>query len=198
MLPSERLRSLVYVVVQSSRSLSFSTTLLLTHALFYSLSFSHTLSLSHTHTHAGVFFTVKMDGTMDVWDLYYKHNKPSLTVQVLDHSLTTFAAHDLGATVAVGTADGSVTVLGLSAGLSEMALNERAAINNMFDRETAQEKNLEKAIKEAKVKARKEAARKDEVADNVTEEQLQQIVSDFMQATANKEIAEQQAEYAAE
>lgn len=149
-------------------------------------------------TRPGVFFTVKMDGTMDVWDLYYKHNEPSLTVQVSDHSLTTFAAHDLGATVAVGTADGSVTVLGLSAGLSEMALNEKAAINNMFDRETAREKNLEKAIKEAKVKARKEAARKDEVADNVTEEQLQQIENDFMQATANEEPAELLAEYTAE
>lgn len=32
----------------------------------------------------------------------------------------------------------------MSAGLSEMALNEKAAINNMFDRETAREKNLEK------------------------------------------------------
>ncbi len=32
--------------------------------------------------------------------------------------------------------DGSVTILQLSAGLSEMALNEKSAINNMFDRET--------------------------------------------------------------
>jgi hypothetical protein len=33
-----------------------------------------------------------------------------------------------------------------------MALNERSAINNMFERETTREKNLEKAMKEAKVK----------------------------------------------
>lgn len=30
----------------------------------------------------GVFFTIKMDGTLDVWDLFYRHNEPTLTVQV--------------------------------------------------------------------------------------------------------------------
>eukprot|EP00955_Chlamydomonas_euryale_P087613 364310-Chlamydomonas_euryale.AAC.9 len=138
-------------------------------------------------TRPGVFYTIKMDGAMDVWDLYYKHNEPTLTVQVADSPLTTFAVHDSGAVVAVGTADGSVNVLQMSAGLSEMALNEKVAINNMFDRETAREKNLEKAIKEAKVKARKEAARKDELADNVTPEELQKIEDDFMRETAGAE-----------
>ena len=51
----------------------------------------------------------------------------------------------------MGTADGSVTILQLSGGLSEMALNEKSAINNMLERETTREKNLEKAMKEAKV-----------------------------------------------
>ncbi|GAX76954.1 hypothetical protein CEUSTIGMA_g4401.t1 [Chlamydomonas eustigma] len=144
---------------------------------------------SWSPTRPGVFFTTKMDGTLDVWDLFYKHNEASLTVQVSDQSLTTFATHESGNTVAVGTADGSVTVLQMSRGLSEMALNERSAINNMFERETTREKNLEKAMKEAKVKARKEAARKDEVADNITAEQLQAIEADFMKATSEVEAA---------
>jgi hypothetical protein len=42
--------------------------------------------------------------------------------------------------VAIGTSDGAVTVLQLSAGLSEMAPNEKSAINNMLDRETQREK----------------------------------------------------------
>lgn len=33
-------------------------------------------------TRPGVFYTIKMDGTLDVWDLFYKHNEPTLTVQV--------------------------------------------------------------------------------------------------------------------
>jgi hypothetical protein len=45
------------------------------------------------------------------------------------------------------------------------------------------EKNLEKAQKEAKVKARKEAARKDELNDTVTDQQLQQLEADFFSAT---------------
>jgi hypothetical protein len=47
----------------------------------------------------------------------------------------------------------------------------------------SREKNLEKAQKEAKVKARKEAARKDELNDTVTDQQLQQLEADFFSAT---------------
>uniref|UniRef100_A0A7S3R946 Uncharacterized protein n=1 Tax=Dunaliella tertiolecta TaxID=3047 RepID=A0A7S3R946_DUNTE len=140
-------------------------------------------------TRPGVFYTIKMDGTMDVWDLFYKHNEPTLTVEVSDQPLTSFAAHESGSTVAVGTADGATTILQLSAGLSEMALNEKAAMNNMFDRETQREKNLEKAMKEARIKAKKEATRKDEVADSVTEEQLRALESEFFSATKPPESA---------
>mmetsp|Transcript_4806 Transcript_4806/g.8358 ORF Transcript_4806/g.8358 Transcript_4806/m.8358 type:complete len:557 (+) Transcript_4806:181-1851(+) len=140
-------------------------------------------------TRPGVFFTTKMDGTLDVWDLFYKHNEPTLTVQVSDQALTCFGVHEGGSNLAVGTSDGSVTVLQLSTGLCEMMANEKSAINNMFDRETQREKNLDKAAKEAKIKARKEAARKDEVQDSVTEEQLKAIEEEFMHATAEETVA---------
>ncbi len=39
------------------------------------------------------------------------------------------------------------------------------------------------------VKARKEAARKDEVADNITDEQLQELESEFMKVTAEVEVS---------
>ena len=39
------------------------------------------------------------------------------------------------------------------------------------------------------VKARKEAARKDEVLDNITDEQLQAIEQEFIKATADEEEA---------
>ncbi len=103
-----------------------------------------------------------------------------------DHALTCLGAHEGGSKVAIGTSDGACTILELSAGLSEMGLNEKAAITNMFDRETQREKNLEKAIKEAKVKARKEAARKDEVQDSVTSEQLTALEEEFFKLTADE------------
>jgi dynein intermediate chain 2 len=166
-----------------------------------------------------VFFTTKMDGTLDVWDLFYKHNEPTLTVQVpgarsgcigcdgcnahcngvilnvgrvlsmclqvSDQALTCFGVHEGGSNIAAGTADGTCAVLQLSAGLYEMGVNEKAAINGMFDRETQREKNLDKALKEAKVKARKEAARKDDVPDNITPEQLQALEQEFRAATVD-------------
>ena len=33
-------------------------------------------------TRPSVFFTSKMDGTIDVWDYIFKQNEPTLTVQV--------------------------------------------------------------------------------------------------------------------
>lgn len=36
-----------------------------------------------------VFFTTKVDGTLDIWDYLYKQNEPTLTVQVI-HSLFLF------------------------------------------------------------------------------------------------------------
>lgn len=138
-------------------------------------------------TRPGVFYTIKMDGAMDVWDMFYKHNDPVLSVQVSDVSLTSFALQESGATVAVGTSDGSCTVMGMSQGLVEMAPNEKQGINAMFERETLREKNLEKAIKEAKVKARKEANRKDELPDNVSAQDLEALEAEFFELTKVEE-----------
>ena len=45
-----------------------------------------------------------------------------------------------------------------------------------FDRETSREKNLEKAVKEAKIKARKEAARGNEALHKtLTPEDIQRV-----------------------
>ncbi|GIL65959.1 hypothetical protein Vafri_19603, partial [Volvox africanus] len=116
-----------------------------------------------------------------------KHNEPTLTVQVSDLALTAFAVQESGGTVAVGTSDGCTSILHLSQGLSEAAPSEKSAISAMFEREQTREKNLEKAIKEAKVKARKEMARKDEVTDRVTEEQLRQLEDEFFKATGSSQ-----------
>ena len=33
-------------------------------------------------TRPGVFFTSSMNGTLDVWDIFFKHSSPTLSVQV--------------------------------------------------------------------------------------------------------------------
>ena len=104
-------------------------------------------------------------------------------MEVTDQKLTAFAVQDSGAVCAVGAADGDTTILELSPGLSDMVSNEKQGFNMMLERETLREKNLEKAIKEAKIKARKEAAKKDDVVDNVTNEDLKRLEEEFFGAT---------------
>ncbi|GMH43207.1 hypothetical protein BSKO_11129 [Bryopsis sp. KO-2023] len=137
-------------------------------------------------TRPGVFFTIKTDGCLDVWDLFYKCNDPSLSVDITDQPLTSFAIQESGSVCAVGSSTGDITVLELSRGLHEMAPNEKQGFNLMLERETLREKNLEKAVKEAKIKARKEAAKKDEMVDNVTEESLKELEDEFFK-TINAE-----------
>lgn len=40
-----------------------------------------------------VFFTSKMDGTLDVWDYLFKQNEPTLTIQVLLSMLKPYSFH---------------------------------------------------------------------------------------------------------
>jgi len=94
-------------------------------------------------TRPGVYFTTKSDGTMHAWDLYHKHNDPVFSTKVSDSSLQSIKVHNNGKHIAVGTADGTVTILRVSKGLSEVQKDEKSMISTMLDRETRREKNLE-------------------------------------------------------
>jgi dynein intermediate chain 2 len=71
-------------------------------------------------TRPGVFYTIKMDGSMDVWDYFYKQNDPTLTVQVTDQGLSAMNVDVTGRHIGVGAVDGSVTLLEVCDGLSMM------------------------------------------------------------------------------
>lgn len=100
-------------------------------------------------------------------------------VDAMDQGLTSFAIQESGSSCAAGSSSGNTTVLELSSGLFDIAPNEKQGFNLMLERETLREKNLEKAVKEAKVKARKEAAKKDDTAENMTEEDISKLESEF-------------------
>lgn len=106
-------------------------------------------------TRPGVFSTIKMDGTLDVWDYFYKQNDPTLTVQVADKCLTSVSPESNGRMLAVGAADASVTLLELCDGLCMMQTGEKVGITAMFERETKREKNLEARAKELRLKAKR-------------------------------------------
>merc|ERR1719424_236144 len=86
-------------------------------------------------------------------------NEVSLSQKVSDAALTSIALQGApGATssglMAVGDADGTITLVQLCDSLNQPAPNEKNLIGAMFDRETKREKNLE-AIKKAAGSAKK-------------------------------------------
>lgn len=133
----------------------------------------------------GVFFTTRQDGCLDVWDLYFKHQEPTLQVQVASAPLTCVANSSSGEMLAVGSSRGACSIVQLNEAMWVSPKEEKSAINAMLEREGLREKNLEKTIKEARLKAKKEANRKDGAADAgaACEEDLDQLEEGFYSGT---------------
>lgn len=103
-----------------------------------------------------VFFTVKTDGVLDVWDILFKQNDPTLSVkvcdgplmepsafsvikrdvlaclcvlQVCDEALYSLRVQDNGRLVACGSQQGVATLLDMSPGLSTLQKNEKSLVS---------------------------------------------------------------------
>jgi len=94
-------------------------------------------------TRPGVFYSTKVNGTLDVWDLYHKHSDPVFSTKVGDTPITSIRVHGKGSLVAIGSEDGTTTILEMGSPLVDMQSNEKQAITHMLERETKREKNLE-------------------------------------------------------
>ncbi|XP_067928914.1 dynein intermediate chain 3, ciliary-like [Watersipora subatra] len=124
-------------------------------------------------TRPAVFYTTRMDGTLDIWDFLFKQNDPTLSIQVCDEPLMSLRAQDQGRLLACGSQEGTATLLELSDGLISLQRNEKQLVTAMFERETRREKILEARHREMKLKERtkskgageKEDEEKDEVED---------------------------------
>merc|ERR1711907_827484 len=93
----------------------------------------------------------KMDGTLDVWDYFYKQNDPTLSLQVDGDGLRTIKMQDGGGILAAGSVDGSVYMLELCEGLAVMQGNEKNSVMQMLERES----NLEARAKELRAKEKR-------------------------------------------
>nr|XP_043874818.1 dynein axonemal intermediate chain 2 [Solea senegalensis] len=105
-----------------------------------------------------VFFTVKMDGVLDAWDVLLKQNDPVLSVKVCDEALFSLSVHHHGRLVACGSQQGGATLLEVCPGLSTVQKNEKSLLAAMFERETKREKILEARQKELRLKERSRSA----------------------------------------
>ncbi|KAL9653017.1 hypothetical protein ABK040_015532 [Willaertia magna] len=112
---------------------------------------SYLTSCQWSPSRPGVFYTTKMDGTLDVWDYMYKQNKPLLSVRLSDQGLHCLSVY--GKYLAVGGRDGATRLLEVSEGLrgedKQAVLEEKDIIFNMLERESKRERVLIDNRKEA-------------------------------------------------
>ncbi|CAL5229120.1 g12385 [Coccomyxa viridis] len=145
-------------------------------------------SLCWSTSRPSVYFTARADGIIDAWDIpLHGTRKPSLSYQVAKAHLTSITGHASGRYVASGCMDGSVYVMSIGTTLTDPLPNEKSIILQVLEAETMREKNIEKAQKEAKVRARKEGAKSIYLQD-VREATLlddAQVEEDFAAALSN-------------
>jgi len=124
-------------------------------------------------TRPGVFFTTKADGTMDAWDYYYKQNEPCFSAKIGEAPLSTLRVQSHGKLVALGSEDGTTTVIQLSDNLCEPQPNEKHVMTSIFERETKREKNLEvrSVQRQREIKEKQKLESNEKVAFDPTEEE---------------------------
>uniref|UniRef100_A0A6Q2XUY2 Dynein, axonemal, intermediate chain 2b n=2 Tax=Esox lucius TaxID=8010 RepID=A0A6Q2XUY2_ESOLU len=126
-----------------------------------------------------VFFTIKMDGTLDVWDFLFKQNDPTLSVKVCDEALNSLRVQDNGHFLACGSQLGTVTLLEISSGLCTLQKNEKALATAMFERETKREKILEARHREMRLKerSRSEQSKEEDTKEGDGEESPEELIT---------------------
>ncbi|CDJ30035.1 dynein intermediate chain, putative [Eimeria mitis] len=107
-------------------------------------------------TRPGLFMVTRSDGFLSFWDYYYKQHEVAFQHKVGTCPLTRLSVQAQGELVAVGDADGRVTVLGLCEALHACAANEKAVVGSMFEREARREKNIEMTKRQAEGKRQDE------------------------------------------
>uniref|UniRef100_A0A3P9KI24 Dynein, axonemal, intermediate chain 2b n=1 Tax=Oryzias latipes TaxID=8090 RepID=A0A3P9KI24_ORYLA len=126
-----------------------------------------------------VFFTVKMNGVLDIWDILFNQSDPTLSVKVCDGGLYSIRVEENGRLVACGSEKGEATLLEISSGLSVPQKNEKSLVAAMFERETKREKILMGRQREIRLKerCRSEQSREEEVVREDGEESPQELLA---------------------
>lgn len=87
---------------------------------------------SWSPTRPSVFYTTKMDGTLDVWDFVFKQNDPTLSIQICNSPLHSVKVQEHGKLLAATARDGSTTILEVSDGLAKMQKNEKTIFSQVL------------------------------------------------------------------
>lgn len=148
----------------------------------------------------GVFFLIESDGWLNVWDYNYRQNEVAFAHKVSDSMLTSLSVHNIpnnprfGRMVAVGDADGTVTLMELCEALAVSAPpanSEKLSITAMLEREQNREKNLQaaKRLGDGKKPGKKEEEKSERSGEKLRE-RLRGIEEDFFRSVATSEDTE--------
>ena len=76
--------------------------------------------------------TVLFEGTLDVWDMLFKQNEPTLSIQVVDEPLYCLRVQEPhGRLVATGSQNGTVTLVEISDNLCVQGKSEKILVNGV-------------------------------------------------------------------
>ena len=146
-------------------------------------------------TRAGVFYVTRSDGVLDVWDISHNQNEVAYSHKVSDTALTSISVEGNtqggGKLVAIGDANGTVSLLEVCDSLAQAQHNEKASVNAIFERETKREKNLEVREREVRrARAQEKERQRKETEPQVSAEEsemLRGLEAEFMASVKTSE-----------
>ncbi|KAJ9578526.1 hypothetical protein L9F63_005255 [Diploptera punctata] len=140
-------------------------------------------------TRPSVFFTTRMDGTLDVWDILQQQREALIHVKVCDYQLRTLRVHDLGQLVAVGNNLGTSYLVEFSENLATTGRNDKMLLTAMLERESRREKILEARSREIRLRQKtKMADSSHKELDKAKSSKSAEVVMDSGIVTAEKEF----------
>ncbi|XP_073999010.1 dynein, axonemal, intermediate chain 2 isoform X1 [Rhodnius prolixus] len=105
-------------------------------------------------TKPSVFYTTRVDGTLDLWDILLRQKEPCLSIKVCDEPIHGLKCHDNGEVVAVGNDVGTTYIIEIAEKLVKSSKNDKAYLTAMFERENRREKIIEAKLREQRLKMR--------------------------------------------
>ena len=151
-------------------------------------------------TRAGVFYVTRSDGVMDIWDISHTQNEVAYSHKVSDAALSSISIDGTtqggGKLVAVGDANGTVSMLEVCDSLAVPQLNEKSAVNAMLERETKRERIFEvreREVKRAKAQEEERKRREEKEAEGESNdkdaEAMRQLEEEFFRLTKDDVVS---------
>lgn len=110
---------------------------ILTSPIFWRRRESHTTDVKWSLIRASVFFLIRIDGTIELWDILTRTDNPCITHNLGGHILTILSQHKLPMAVdviTVGDHKGNIRVFTTPAGFSKPVADE-VAVSAKFQRD---------------------------------------------------------------